>query len=225
MVYLSTVSSRKWLFIAGLLAAVVFGGLSLAVGMHWSWLEAADSWVLRPFHDVGVGHPGWVSSWRAVSDVLTVLRVGALVGIVVAILRRNGRVAAFLALMLASGVVNEAVKALSNRPRPDTALTYAAGTAFPSGHALGTTVAVLAIVTLLWPFLRPAARWPAVAAGMTLVALISLARIALNVHHLSDVVAGWALGLLYYLLCVALVRPAIRPTEAPVQDSGLASPD
>lgn len=225
MVYLTTVSSRKSLLTAGLLAALVFGGLWLAVGMHWPWLEAADNRVLRPFHDFGVVREGWVTFWRAVSDVLTVLRIGALVGIVIALFRRNIRVAAFLALMLASGVVNEAVKAISNRPRPDTALTYAPGTAFPSGHALGTTVAVLAIVTLLWPYLRPAARRPAVAAGVVLVALVSLARIALNVHHLSDVVAGWALGFLYYLLCVAVVRPVIRSPGAAPQESVLAPPE
>jgi undecaprenyl-diphosphatase len=43
--------------------------------------------------------------------------------------------------------------------------------------------------------------------GGVLVVLVGSARVVLNVHHLSDVLAGWALGYLYYLLCLRLVAP------------------
>jgi membrane-associated phospholipid phosphatase len=87
----------------------------------------------------------------------------------------------------------------------DTALTHAASTAFPSGHALGMTVGVLAFLTVLWPRLTLIRRRVAVAVGVGLILTVSLARVILNVHHPSDVVAGWVLGFLYYLLCVRLV--------------------
>ena len=43
--------------------------------------------------------------------------------------------------------------------------------------------------------------------GGVLVVLVGSARVVLNVHHPSDVLAGWALGYLYYLLCMRLVPP------------------
>jgi membrane-associated phospholipid phosphatase len=201
--------SRKVLVAAGLLAAGVYALLWLAVGADWRWLDVADSWVLRQFHDAAAHHPGWIGFWRAVSDVLspTVLRIVAVVAVVAAVVRGKAREAMFLLLTLgAMGLVTVTAKALADRPRPDTALTVETSTAFPSGHALGMMVGALAFITVLWPRLSASMRRPAAVVAVTLIVLVGLARVALNVHHPSDVLAGWALGFLYYLMCLAVVR-------------------
>jgi len=59
----------------------------------------------------------------------------------------------------------------------------------------------------------------AVFLAVTVILLVGLSRVVLNVHP-SDVVAAWALGLLYYLVCVAVVRLPVRR-----QESDLVSPD
>ena len=75
------------------------------------------------------------------------------------------------------------------------------GTSFPSGHALCVVVGVFAILIIVWPGTsRRQHRFLAVI-GLALIALVGLARVVLNVHNPSDVVAGWVLGLLYVLLC------------------------
>jgi membrane-associated phospholipid phosphatase len=65
-----------------------------------------------------------------------------------------------------------------------------------------------------------------IAVCAALAFLVGFARVALNVHHPSDVVAGWALGflyyllcLLYYLLCLRLVppRPITSVVETPAE--------
>lgn len=191
-------------------AAAVYAALWAGVAAQWHWLVAADTWMLDRFHDYGTGHPDWITGWRLISDLLgpNVLRIAALLGIAIALVRRQLRVAGFLAVaVIPAGLVTAVAKALSDRPRPETALTYAASTAFPSGHALGITVAVLALGTLLWPWVRPGMRVPFVAAGVALIVLVGLSRVVLNVHHPSDVVAGWALGLLYYLVCMRVAPP------------------
>lgn len=206
--YFWVVTSRKALLSAGLLAAATYLLLWLAVSVNWSGLTVADSWVLRQFHDAGAHHPAWTGFWQAVSDVLspTALRIVALVGVIVALLRRAIGVAVFLILTVgAMGLVTVTAKALADRPRPDTALTVESSTAFPSGHALGATVGVLAFITVAWPHLRPSMRRPVAVVGVVLIVLVGVARVALNVHHPSDVLAGWSLGLLYYLLCMPLL--------------------
>lgn len=57
---------------------------------------------------------------------------------------------------------------------------------FPSGHAAAAT-AVAVTVSLAHPTLAPAA--------VPLAALVAYSRVALRVHHVTDVLAGAALGL------------------------------
>ena len=64
----------------------------------------------------------------------------------------------------------------------------------PSGHAAGAVVTFGVLATL------GAERWPGRAPLLwTLAALLSLAvgtsRVVLNVHYVTDVLAGWCLGL------------------------------
>lgn len=228
MVYSLVVVSRKALLYAGLLAAGIYALLWVAVAAEWAWLAAADDWALGQFHDVGADRPGWVGFWRAVSDILspTVLRILAVGGIIAALIRRNIRIAVFLTITLgAMGLVTVTAKALAGRPRPDSALTLESSAAFPSGHALGMTVGVLAFLTVLWPRLSPSVRRPVAAVGVVLIVLVGVARVALNVHHPSDVLAGSSLGLLYYLLCVAVVGLRVPGGRVRRQDPDLVSAD
>jgi len=198
-------------------ALVVYVLLWVAYALHWGWLDAMDSPSLDGLYRFGVQHPGWVTFWNVFCTVLgpTVFRLLALVVIVVALVRRNLRAALFLAVSVElSGLVAEAAKAAANRPRPATALVTAPSTAFPSGHAVGVMVGVLAILTVVLPLVRPPLRPWVVALGTVVVIAIGFGRVALNVHHLSDVLAGWALGYLYYAVCVLLLRPSPLTVKA-----------
>jgi membrane-associated phospholipid phosphatase len=86
-------------------------------------------------------------------------------------------------------------------------LAYAPSTSFPSGHALETTAAWLAFLTLLLPVLTVTWRRVAIAVAAVFLVLVGYSRVALNVHYPSDVLAGWALGYLYFLLCLLVFRP------------------
>jgi membrane-associated phospholipid phosphatase len=46
--------------------------------------------------------------------------------------------------------------------------------------------------------------------GTVIVIAIGVGRVVLNVHHPSDVVAGWGLGYAYFVACLLLIPP-VRP--------------
>jgi undecaprenyl-diphosphatase len=106
-----------------------------------------------------------------------------------------------------SGPIIELTKHLADRPRPPTALVFAYSLSFPSGHAVGVLIGVLVLLTVAWPFLDPPMRGWLVVVGALIVIFIGIGRVVLNVHHPSDVIAGWALGYAYFAVCLALLPP------------------
>jgi undecaprenyl-diphosphatase len=210
-------SHKRWLVTSALAALAMYALFWIGVAQHWPLLTAVDSAALEAFYRRGEEHPGWVLGWDLFCTILGpgVFRLLTVVLIILALVRRNVRIAVFLLISVElSGLVTEAAKAAADRPRPDTAFVDALGLSFPSGHALGVLVAVLALLTVGLPRVRPALRAWLIALGAVVVVVIGVGRVVLNVHHPSDVLAGWALGYAYFVFCLLAVSPSRLITEA-----------
>ena len=89
------------------------------------------------------------------------------------------------------------------RARPDLteALRQASGYSFPSGHAMGSTIVFGALAYLAF---RAFKSWKMKAAAMalfaTMIVSISLSRVYLGVHWISDIGAGVSAGLLWVVV-------------------------
>jgi undecaprenyl-diphosphatase len=228
-----TDSRARWHVVLVVSALAVYAAMWVGWKLEWSWVATPDAWALNAANRMAVAHRGWVIWWDVLCTVFSPLafRVLTLLLIVLALMPgpnstprrwdpvRRRRVALFLILSVElSGVVTEIAKRLADRPRPVTAMVPALGTSFPSGHALGSMVAVLALSVVLSSSIRRSL-WPwLIAAGVLVVLLVGAGRVALNVHHPSDVLAGWALGYLYFAACLPVLRrpdPVIATDETP----------
>jgi len=212
------VTQRKaWFVGPAAVALALYVLLWVGIVAQWQWIDAMDRFALDPLHEFGIVHPGWVAFWDLLCTVLgpTVFRLAALVVIVVALARRNVRAAMFLVISVElSGLLTEAAKLAANRERPAGALVSAQSTSFPSGHALGVMVGVLAFLTLILPIVRRSLRFWLIVVGAVVVLAIGAARVVLCVHHPSDVLAGWALGYAWFVVCLSVVPPAVPITAA-----------
>lgn len=210
-------SHKTWLLGSAAVAVVLYALMWIGYVSQWNWLITIDSNALDALYRYAVTRPGWVTAWDVFCTVLgpTAFRIVALVVIVVALVRRNLRVALFLVISVElSGLVIEVAKQIADRPRPPTALVWALSTAFPSGHAVGVMVGVLALLTIALPLTRRPLRTWLIVLGAVVVIAIGIGRVVLNVHHPSDVLAGWALGYAYFVACLLMVPPSRPVTEA-----------
>lgn len=76
---------------------------------------------------------------------------------------------------------------------------------FPSGHATVSIAVYGALCLVLVRRLTGPARVVCVAAAVLLVSLIGFSRLYLGVHFLSDVLAGFSVGLAWLALCVVVL--------------------
>lgn len=200
-----------------LLSALLFTFVKLASEVGEGDTMAFDKLVMESLRNpnnlaVPIG-PHWLQV--AMLDLTSIggVAVLALLTVIVTALlavNRNGRLALFVAVAVSSGaVVSTLLKSLFHRPRPELVahLVDVNTTSFPSGHAMNSAVVYLTLGALLAKTLSDQkARSFVMAVSVALTLIVGFSRIYLGVHWPSDVLAGWAVGATWALLCSLILR-------------------
>lgn len=135
----------------------------------------------------------------AVLTLMTLVVLGYLA------LERRWHAMIFLVIAALGGMgLNRAMKAFFGRERPDIVphLSEVSSASYPSGHSMLSSIIYLALGVMLArsvPSRRLKVYVIAVALGLSF--LVGLSRIHLGVHYPTDVIAGWAAGTTYAVLC------------------------
>jgi undecaprenyl-diphosphatase len=140
------------------------------------------------------------------------------------------RPAVSLALAIGgAAALYDGIKPLVARMRPPAVLQYggpATDFGFPSGHATQSSsfyaMLVVVLVTWMWPHRRLLLSLVAV----SIVAIVAVSRIYLDLHWLTDVLAGLALGLAWFSILMAFMAGASSPLafRSPSTPSGRTGP-
>ncbi|MGW7457563.1 phosphatase PAP2 family protein [Streptomyces sp. NPDC054797] len=181
------------------IGCAVLGTVLTVLVVGWRPLLSYDEQVARDLHAHAVAHRGVTHAMRVLTDwVWDPWTMRALAALACVLLWRRGDRERALRVAVATVVaaaVQQGLKALVGRERPvwSDPVDSAHYAAYPSGHALTATVVC---GLLLWLLPRPAPAWAPVAWAVAAVSVLGVGftRIYLGVHWLSDVVAGWLLG-------------------------------
>lgn len=215
-----------------LVAAVALGVpallLALLVRAKWDPVIRLDTAVADGLHGYAVRHRWLVGAMQDVSFVLGpfVLRPVVTVMAVVLLVRRRYRLASWVLVTLWVGaLLGVVLKAIVDRARPDLldAVATEAGRSFPSGHALGATIACGLLALVIGSLVGPSYRVLVRVVSVLAVLLVCFARITLGVHYLTDVTAGVIIGILWLLLTAAAFHAWRRDVGLP--DAPLDEPE
>jgi undecaprenyl-diphosphatase len=234
---------RVWSFVAARFARGEYLGLHLTVGFVVSlaglWLFGGvteDIINHDPLTQFDVALLDWLHAhatatgyaiFNAVSllgspAALTVLALG--VGLLLAAQRQWIVLGGWIAALTGGSLLNQVLKLVIRRPRPPYAAAFLThySWSFPSGHAMLSLIGygLLAyLLVVLWVHRR--SLQAAIVLGATLLTLaVGLSRLYLGVHYFSDVVGGYAAGVLWLSTCISGLEVARRwvtaqPTAGP----------
>ncbi|WP_170111049.1 phosphatase PAP2 family protein [Antricoccus suffuscus] len=202
----------RTLRLSGQFGFVVFVLMLVGYLTRFGPLLSADQAVLDALTPYAVPGSAWVHTQETISTIFgpTTFRGVALIVGVVCLARKRYRIVLFLAAGVGiGGLILAVTKLIVDRPRPNEAAVSAFSSSFPSGHALGVTVGVMSLLLLIWPIASTMWRAIATTAGTVVILAVGFSRLALAVHHLSDVLAGFGLGLAWVVLVYTLTAPRL----------------
>jgi undecaprenyl-diphosphatase len=224
---------RAWTFMAARFARGEYLGLHLTIGFV---ISVAGLWLFGGITEDVIHHDpltqfdvtllNWLHAhataagyaiFNAISLLgsavaMTVLAFG--VGFFLAGRREWILLGGWLAAFAGGGLLDEVLKLVIRRPRPPYAAAFLPheSWSFPSGHAMGSLIGygMLAYVLgVLWIH-RRSAQISVVLGATLLIVAIGLSRLYLGVHYFSDVVGGYAAGLLWLSACISGLEVARR---------------
>ncbi len=92
-------------------------------------------------------------------------------------------------------------KIIFARPRPELAVYTETSPSFPSAHAVSAMVFYGSLVWVFWPKTKNLSqKLTLLTSGLFIILLIGFSRLYLGVHYLSDVLAGYLVGLIWLIM-------------------------
>lgn len=189
-------SSVRPFVITAIIGAVLFALLALIAGANGG-VNSVDSAVATWFADSRTG--ALESLGTLIAEITTPFVIVALTLIAAVVLwgrrRRSDAVilagSVFIAYLL-SGIAKELV----GRSRPIAPINLApeAEPSFPSGHVLVVATVAFVALGLAWAYLDRTARIPWTIAAVVVVGVVSLDRLVVGAHWLTDVLGALALA-------------------------------
>jgi membrane-associated phospholipid phosphatase len=197
-----------WLAFGAAIAVFVLGWLSVGLLAYLvrgnGTVERIDSSVARwgDLHSSAFSE----NALQLVTLLGNTLVVAVLVALLLAVdwwRRRNARVVLFLlAAVVGVGVITLAIKLLMDRARPTiNPITETLGPSFPSGHTSLAAAFFAAAALLLSRGRSKRATALLGGAAVGLAVAVAASRVFLDVHWVTDVIAGLGLGWAWFAFC------------------------
>jgi len=206
------------------IASIGVGSLALFCVLAWqlslggNMVRVDEELALRLHSSAG---PWGIFALKVVTffgDFAALTTIAIIAGALLLRARAHGLAVGWACAMIGTGIFNEVLKRAFARPRPGFAepIVTAGGFSFPSGHSMGTMVAVSMLAYAAFRWVK-SVKWRRFTIAFAVVWTVTMgfSRMYLGVHYLSDVIAGFAAGGAWSCLCMAGLEIVRRRQASP----------
>lgn len=189
--------------------------IAIACGVYGGLANPVDVALIRDGIAVRMASPSAVQAGLVLNlagGAPVMLAVAAIAPLLLWLRGQPRRAAFFFAVLILGRLFIEAIKLIVHRARPalDPHPVLTHSLSFPSAHAANSMIALTSLALF---FTSGSRRTPAVSLAVAASLIIGASRPLLGVHWPSDVVAGWAIGAAWVLLCWPVAQ-RLAPVEA-----------
>jgi membrane-associated phospholipid phosphatase len=117
-----------------------------------------------------------------------------------------------LAVIVGDKLLTNGLKTLVDRVRPAlNPVAHTLGPSFPSGHSSTAAALWAAVALIAWRWWGRRALAPLAGAAVGIAVAVAASRVLLDVHWLTDVIAGLALGWAWFAACAVVFGGKLLP--------------
>ncbi len=150
-------------------------------------------------------------------DTMTLTALCVCISLFLALRRQWLLLVAWVSALVGNSLLTLSLKLFFQRTRPlhDHGFASADGWSFPSGHSSGALAAYGMLAYLLLRSVDRVWHLPILLSAVVTILFVGSSRVVLQVHYLSDVVAGFCSATAWLAVCIAGCEIAARHRAAP----------
>jgi membrane-associated phospholipid phosphatase len=164
----------------------------------------------------------------SMSQTLIKIVVTIIIASVIVVLYRRWREPMMIVLpLILEAMVFISVTWLVGRPRPNVPRLEGSSvdSSFPSGHAAAATVYSAVLIVVFWHTRRVWIRLLFSIVTVSVALIVGVSRAYRGMHHVTDVLAGFALGAMSIAVCGWLIERAVARHQPSTSAPSLAAPE
>lgn len=180
-----------------LLVISIITFISILLLFQFNYVESIDVYG-KNIQNIFI-HPGFKLPFLTITNIMSTVGIVVILGFTVYLLRQKDAkkdIILYISAILICLIVTNLIKIIIRRSRPLDMLLDVSGFSFPSSHASISMVVYGYLIILLKRYYHGKRKIMYTTLCILMILLTGLSRIYFNVHYITDVIAGFSLGLI-----------------------------
>lgn len=191
-----------WLLI---IAIIIFISMLLLFQFHF--VESID--IYSKNIQTFFGNPSFKTIFLVITNIMSITGIAIIIGITIYFLRKEDAkkdIILYISTIFVCLVLTNLIKIIVRRARPLEMLLEVSGYSFPSSHSSISMVVYGYLVLLIKKYYQGQRKTLYIILCVLLILLTGLSRIYFNVHYITDVIAGFSLGLIVLSISYLIMK-------------------